>query len=65
MPYIPHTDTDIQAMLETIGVDSIEDLFDEIPQDILCQPLSEVPAGSSEMVVTRLMADRAAMDGRA
>ena len=63
MPYIPHTDTDIQAMLETIGVNSIDDLFDEIPKDILCQPLAEVPEGASEMVVTRLMSERAAMDG--
>ncbi|MCG8671380.1 MAG: aminomethyl-transferring glycine dehydrogenase subunit GcvPA [Pseudomonadales bacterium] len=62
MPYIPHTDADIQAMLETIGVDSIDDLFDEIPADILSQPLSQVPEGISEMEASRLMADRAAAD---
>ena len=31
MPYIPHTPDDVQAMLQAIGADSIEDLFDEIP----------------------------------
>ena len=63
MPYIPHTDADVQAMLDVIGVDSIADLFDEIPADILSQPLSKVPEGASEMVVSRLMAERAAADG--
>ncbi|PIE41522.1 MAG: aminomethyl-transferring glycine dehydrogenase [Gammaproteobacteria bacterium] len=62
MPYIPHTDADVQAMLEAIGVDSIDALFDEIPADILSQPLSQVPEGASEMEVTRLMSDRAAAD---
>ena len=28
MPFIPHTDGDVAAMLATIGVDSIDDLFD-------------------------------------
>lgn len=31
MPYIPHTDADRREMLETIGVDSIDELFREIP----------------------------------
>ena len=34
MPYIPHTEADRRAMLETIGVGSIEDLFVEIPKDL-------------------------------
>ncbi len=31
MPFIPHTDADVAAMLQAIGVGSIEQLFDEIP----------------------------------
>lgn len=31
MRYIPHTDEEIAAMLATIGVESIEDLFESIP----------------------------------
>ena len=34
MPYIPHTDSDIRKMLDTIGVERIEQLFDEIPAEI-------------------------------
>ena len=30
MPFIPHTEQDVQAMLGAIGADSIEALFDEI-----------------------------------
>jgi glycine dehydrogenase subunit 1 len=33
-PYIPHSDKDKAVMLDAIGVDSIESLFDDVPQDI-------------------------------
>lgn len=35
MPYIPHTDEDIQAMLKTIGVSKIEDLYEAVPQELI------------------------------
>lgn len=62
MPYIPHTDADIKQMLDTIGAESIDDLFDEIPKDIIAQPLQHVPSGKSEMETLRIMADRANQD---
>ena len=34
MPFIPHTEEDIQAMLSRIGASSIDDLFDEIPPEL-------------------------------
>ena len=34
MPFVPHTREDEKFMLDTIGVNSIEDLFDEIPEDL-------------------------------
>ncbi|MFW2374119.1 MAG: aminomethyl-transferring glycine dehydrogenase subunit GcvPA [Gammaproteobacteria bacterium] len=64
MPFIPHTDEEIQHMLSAIGVDSIENLFDEIPQPLRIKGLDNVPAGISEMEVTRLMTDRAAENGQ-
>ncbi len=63
MPYIPHTDDDVKRMLATIGVDRIDDLFDEIPASIVAQPLQKVPAGKTEMETHRIMSDRAALDG--
>jgi len=64
MPYIPHTSEDVRAMLERIGVKSIDDLFDEIPEDLRVDSLPGVPAALSEMEVARLVSARAAADGR-
>ena len=51
-------------MLSSIGVDSIESLFDEIPEDLKCGLLNAIPAGMSEMEITELMQQRAAADGQ-
>ena len=45
-------------MLETIGVSSIEDLFDEIPRDLLIKDLEGVPEALSEQEISRLMRSR-------
>jgi glycine dehydrogenase subunit 1 len=63
MPFIPHTDDDVKAMLETIGVDSIEALFDEIPAELKIDGLDGVPEALSEMEITRLMRARSRQDG--
>ena len=63
MPFIPHTAADTAAMLEEIGVDSIEALFDEIPAALRVRGLSGVPAALSEMEIARIMHARAAQDG--
>jgi glycine dehydrogenase subunit 1 len=63
MPFIPHTDEDIAGMLDTIGVDSIDALFDEIPAELRAQGLDGIPAGLSEMEVTQLLQARARADG--
>jgi len=63
MPFIPHTEADIAAMLASIGVPSTDALFDEIPGELNCGGLPGIPAGLSEMAVTRLMHQRAAQDG--
>ncbi|MCH8073817.1 MAG: aminomethyl-transferring glycine dehydrogenase subunit GcvPA [Proteobacteria bacterium] len=62
MPFIPHTDDEVQEMLGVIGASSIEELFDEIPRDLLIKDLDGVPAALSEMEISRLMHDRAAED---
>jgi glycine dehydrogenase subunit 1 len=50
-------------MLKTIGVERIEDLFDEIPAALKIDTLQQVPPGLNEWDVTRLMKARAAQDG--
>lgn len=63
MPFIPHTEDDTREMLDAIGAKSLDDLFDEIPKDLLIDSLDGVPAALSEMAITRLMRERAAQDG--
>ncbi len=62
MPFIPHTEADVSAMLAAIGVGSIEDLFDEIPESLKVHALAGVPTGLSEMDTNRLLRARAALD---
>ncbi|MFA7240167.1 MAG: aminomethyl-transferring glycine dehydrogenase subunit GcvPA [Sulfuricellaceae bacterium] len=64
MPFIPHTEEDIQAMLADIGAASVEDLFDEIPAELRADSLSGVPPALNEMAMGRLMQERAEQDGR-
>jgi glycine dehydrogenase subunit 1 len=63
MPFIPHTEEDVSAMLGAIGAKSIDALFDEIPPALLSGTLDDVPEGLSEMAVARLMQARASADG--
>jgi glycine dehydrogenase subunit 1 len=48
MRYIPHTPEDIQAMLAVIGVDSIDELFRQIPADLQLAHGLDVPPAMSE-----------------
>lgn len=63
MPFIPHTDSDVRAMLDTIGARSIDALFDEIPAELKTRALDGVPPGLNEMEISRIMHERAARDG--
>ena len=62
MPFIPHTETDIQSMLSSIGAASIDALFDEIPAALKSGKLTAIGDGLNEMQVSRLMHERAAQD---
>jgi glycine dehydrogenase subunit 1 len=63
LPFIPHTEDDVRAMLASIGVASTEALFDEIPAQLKGASLQGIPRGLNEMELTRLMQGRAAADG--
>jgi glycine dehydrogenase subunit 1 len=63
MPFIPHTEEEVRQMLAAIGAASIEDLFDEIPQELRFNGLKSVPEAMSEMEVAQLMEARAEADG--
>lgn len=47
--YIPHTEEDIKAMLEKIGVDSVDDLFADIPSEVIFKEEYDIPSSMSEI----------------
>ncbi len=62
MPFIPHTQSDIDAMLQAIGETSTTALFDEIPDDMRFKGELNLPDSLSEMALMRLMQQRARRD---
>src|SRR3989304_10250107 len=58
-PYIPLTDEDRQAMLATIGVSVVDELFAEIPAEHR-DPVLDLPAALSEPELMRELAELAA-----
>lgn len=53
--YLPHTDEDIEAMLDVIGVDGIDQLFADIPRELILKEPLQIPAGLPEYEVYRRM----------
>lgn len=62
MPFIPHTQVDIDEMLSEIGIDQLDALFDEIPAGLISDRLDNVPDGMSEMAMLQYMAQHAEQD---
>jgi len=52
--YFPHTEDDVKAMLEKVGVDSLDDLFAQIPESIRLKKDYLLPPESSEMEVRHI-----------
>jgi glycine dehydrogenase subunit 1 len=46
--YIPHTEEDIQKMVEAIGITRVEDLFKSIPEEVRCSKPLTLPRPLSE-----------------
>ncbi|RMG03007.1 MAG: aminomethyl-transferring glycine dehydrogenase subunit GcvPA [Planctomycetota bacterium] len=55
MAYIPHTDEDVRAMLDAIGIESIDELFASLPSDIRLKRPLDLPPAMSEWELTRHM----------
>lgn len=62
MPFIPHTQADIQAMLAALDVHAIDDLFDEIPASLRADIDPAPTPGLKEMEIARLMRERARLN---
>ena len=46
--YIPHTDADKARMLERIGVGSVDELYNDVPQQVVFRGEYDLPEGMSE-----------------
>lgn len=55
MRYLPHTPEDVAAMLAQIGVNSVEDLFVEIPESVRLKRSLELPEPLAEADLMREM----------
>lgn len=64
MPFIPHTPEETKEMLTTIGVDSINELFEEVPAALRANTFN-IPQGLTEMQISRLAEQRAEQDSGA
>jgi glycine dehydrogenase subunit 1 len=54
MSYLPHTPAEREKMLEAIGVQSVDDLFANVPEELRSGP-PDIPLGISEMEASRLL----------
>ncbi|MCB2156134.1 aminomethyl-transferring glycine dehydrogenase subunit GcvPA [bacterium] len=62
MAYTPHTTADIEAMLAAIGVDSLDDLFSDVPPELIRKDMLELEP-RSEFEVVRYF-EKAAAENR-
>jgi glycine dehydrogenase subunit 1 len=53
MRYIPNASEDVREMLDTIGIDSVDRLFDSIPKDVKLGRLLDIPGPWSEIEIRR------------
>ena len=60
-PYSPNTDADRRLMLDAIGVDSVDELFSDIPEEHR-NPTLDLPPPMSEFDLKRYFADLASMN---
>ena len=55
MRYLPHTDSDRKAMLDAIGVASIDELFTDVPEAARLDGLIDLPKKQGELQVERAL----------
>jgi len=61
MRFAPHTDDDVREMLGVLGIDSLDDLFSQIPESVRLDRPLDIPEGVSEM---EILADLTALARR-
>ena len=65
MPYLPNTDADRRAMLETIGAASVDELFEPIGEDLRFRGELSLPAAMTELELERFCSEKASQNAPA
>ena len=55
--YIPHTEEDIAAMLERVGVKSLDDLYADVPSEVIFRGEYALPEGMSEVELRKFFGE--------
>jgi glycine dehydrogenase subunit 1 len=55
MSYTPHTDADERQMMDAIGIRSIDELFNDIPEKFRLKSALDLPSALSEQEVAKLL----------
>ncbi len=64
MSYLPHTQGDVESMLDAIGVSSVEELFESIPAPLReAAEAMDLPAPMSEIQLKKHVSELAAKNG--
>ena len=50
-PYLPHTEADIRAMLDKVGLQSLDDLYSDVPREFLKKGAYALPEALSEQEI--------------
>lgn len=59
-PYLPHTKQEVEDLLKEIGIGNIDQLFSDIPPDLLLTNPLKIPSRRSEHEVFRILSELAA-----
>ncbi len=62
--YFPHTEDDVRKMLDRIGVGSIDDLYSDVPQDVIYKGEYDLPDAMSEDEVREFFENLDAKDSK-
>lgn len=52
--YFPHTETDIKEMLNVIGVNSLDELYSEVPEELKLHKELDIPSSKSEIEIREI-----------
>ncbi len=62
--YFPHTEDDVRAMLDRIGADSLDDLYSDVPGEVLAKAEFDLPEAMSEEEVREYFESLEAKNGK-